>query len=93
MLPELNDGNWAEAFGYAGEPNTCGSANIKYCENTPRAIILSDVDRSPFTREDVVRILGLSEGKRDGEYWVGVFLLKDGRYASLRAGCDYTGWD
>lgn len=45
-----------------------------------------------FGREDVVHIYALAEGENDGEDWVGVFQLNDGRFASVSARCDYTGW-
>jgi hypothetical protein len=46
-----------------------------------------------FDREDVAEVLATEDGENDSDNWVGVFLLKDGRYAYLTAGCDYTGWD
>jgi len=42
--------------------------------------------------QDVTEILALVEGENDGADWVGVFKLADGRYLSISAGCDYTGW-
>lgn len=45
-----------------------------------------------FERSDVAAVLGLVEGENDGADWVGVFRLRDGRFASITAGCDYTGW-
>ena len=35
----------------------------------------------------------MAEGYNDGDSWVGVFLLDDGTYLSLTAGCDYSGWE
>lgn len=46
-----------------------------------------------FKREDVKRVLLMSNGDNDGPDWIGLFELNDGRYAGLSAGCDYTGWD
>ena len=71
--------DWREAFTYACNPD----------EAPPG----SDVDRSDFTRDDVSRILYIEEGENDGNNWIGVFKLRDRRYAFLSAGCDYTGWD
>ena len=45
-----------------------------------------------FTRDDVVKIIAMEEGTNDEEDWLGLFELKDGSYASVAAGCDYTGW-
>lgn len=44
-------------------------------------------------RDDVVEVLGISEGEHDEADWVGIFRLKDGRILYVSAGCDYTGWD
>lgn len=77
MLPELDTYDWGEAFAYAN----------------PTAVIGDSVSTAPFTREDVVKIVAMAEGENEGPNWVGVFRLRGGRWASLEAGCDYTGWD
>jgi hypothetical protein len=46
-----------------------------------------------FTREDVKRVIHMSNGENDGPAWIGLFELKNGKFAGLNAGCDYTGWD
>lgn len=46
-----------------------------------------------FDIEDLTSTRFLSDGQNDGDAWIGVFLLRDGRWAYLAAGCDYTGWD
>ena len=80
MLPELEDYDWEQAFEVAQRDN-------------PIAVIGDDqVPTSPFTRDDVARIIAKAEGENDGESWVGVFELKDGRFAYVTAWCDYTGW-
>lgn len=88
MLKELDTYDWREAFGYAGEPDTCalGEVNVATIVNT-------GVDPRPFTREDVAHIEAMSEGYNDGPDWVIVGRLHDGRWFCLYAGCDYTGWD
>jgi hypothetical protein len=65
------------------------------CYNHPKvsAAVGSTVSPDPFQRIDVAEVLGTSDGENDGANWVGVFRLKDGRFAFLSAGCDYTGWD
>ena len=78
MLDVLNDYDWQEAFEYAARADLCEGAK---CSN------------SGFTREDVVKILHIDEGENDGNYWIIVGELSDGRYFYLEAGCDYTGWD
>ena len=48
---------------------------------------------APFNLDDVAEVLHYEEGENDGDSWVGVFKLKDGRYGYVDAWCDYTGWD
>jgi hypothetical protein len=86
MLQALDDYDWKEAFGYAGEPGTCGEAAI---EPVPGAACAA----TPFARDDVAEIFALIEGENDEKEWIGVLRLNDGRFACLAAGCDYTGWD
>jgi hypothetical protein len=52
-----------------------------------------DYNPQPFTVDDIERVLAVWEGENDGDDWRWVLLLKDGRYAFLQGGCDYTGWD
>ena len=77
MLRELEDWNWNEVFNYATKPEP------------PLGV---EMDISGFTREDVEEIIAISDGENDGDHWIGVFKLKDGRYASINAWCDYSGW-
>ena len=86
MNPALDDYNWAEAFGYAGAPD-------RYGEGLPVAVGDTDVSVAPFTREDVNVLKHAYEGEHDGDDWVCVGQLRDGRWFALNAGCDYTGWD
>lgn len=44
------------------------------------------------TRKDVAEIIALVNGENDGDEWLGVFFLKDGRYLIASGSCDYTGW-
>lgn len=44
------------------------------------------------TPELYVKTIASSEGQGDGDSWIAAFECKDGRYAFLIAGCDYTGW-
>lgn len=48
---------------------------------------------APFNRRDIRHIIGISDGENDGADWIAVFLLWDGRYVFVSAGCDRTGWD
>jgi hypothetical protein len=47
---------------------------------------------APFELGDVEEIVAISAGENDEESWVGVFRLRDGRFAFVSAWCDYTGW-
>jgi hypothetical protein len=93
MLKELDDYSWGEAFGYAGELDTCANRYGDYSKVTHVEFTTEKVHTSPFNREDVVEIIAMSEGENDGPNWLIVGHLNDGRYFSLDAGCDYTGWD
>lgn len=87
MFEELNTSDWEEAFKYA-TPHLCEAGH----DHSPTATIVSSVSTQGYTRDDVINIIAIREGENDGANWLGVFYLKDGRYAVLRAGCDYTGW-
>ena len=87
MLKELDNYDWGEVFKYA-EPHECEILH----KHGPESVLGSDACVSGFSREDVVEILAIDDGDNDGPDWVGVFRLQDGRFACIRAGCDYTGW-
>jgi hypothetical protein len=76
MLKELDDYDWKEAFKYA-QP-----------DRVPGATVSGDT----FTRDNVAEIAGLALGDNDGPDWIVYGRLADGRWFSLAAGCDYTGW-
>lgn len=78
ILEDLDNYDWDEAFNYARSPDVL--------------LGQEDINGSGFTREDVEEIIYLDEGENDGESWIGVFKLKDGRGAFLTAWCDYSGW-
>lgn len=46
-----------------------------------------------FTIDDVAMVYAKAEGSNDGDPWITVVLLNDGRWAWLTAWCDYEGWD
>jgi hypothetical protein len=74
----LDDTNWKEAFNIAMPPRLCPG---------------SQVSLESFKPEDVRRIWAGCEGERDEQNWVLLAELRDGRFASVCSGCDYTGWD
>lgn len=74
----------------------CGpSEEDSGCYNAPKvsAALGEECDATPFGRADVARVIATSDGENDEANWIGLFKLRDGRYAFLSAGCDYTGWD
>lgn len=86
MVELLNDDDWRQAFGYAGESGV---------ENGPEvveAIPGVGISTAPFTREDVAEVFFADEGEPDGPDWVIAGRLNDGRYFGLRARRDNTGW-
>jgi hypothetical protein len=52
-----------------------------------------EISNAGFTHCDVTEIIALSKGKKGEKDWIGVFKLKNGKYASLKAGCDKNGWN
>lgn len=81
----LDSYDWAEVFGEGSGGNT-----DKTTEPVPPG---SDVSSEPAYIADVEEVIAAVHGENDGEDWVGVFRLKDGRYLVAAGGCDYTGWD
>lgn len=45
-----------------------------------------------FRPDEVAEVIAAVEGENDGDSWVGVFRLSDGRFVTVSAWCDYTGW-
>lgn len=90
MLPKLEDYDWQKAFEYAGEVGEFGN------DGSPSISTLTfgaKASTDTFTREDVKKIFGISDGERNERSWIIYGQLKDKRYFYLEAGCDYTGWD
>lgn len=89
--PELVGYDWHETFHFAGEEGSCSSGGsvpewVKPGEED------ADVSLAPFGRADVKHIIALQEGENDGQDWICVGQLFDGRFFVVRAWCDYTGW-
>lgn len=86
MLSELDNYDWDEVFGEGGGGN---------CVPITPAVAPWDktTSTSTFGREDVALIRQMIEGERDDVDWIIYGRLKDGRWFTARAGCDYTGWD
>mgnify|MGYP005999294605 CR=1 FL=1 len=82
-LPELvNDFDWREVFGQGFGGNT--DQDVESLDGT---------DTSVCPIEDVVEIIAAANGENDGDEWLGVFRMRDGRLLAACGSCDYTGWD
>ena len=79
--------DWKEVFAYASGVPSYGSSA------TPGAVGEAPPSTEPFNIDDVEEVLHAVEGENDGPSWVIVVRLKDGRFGSINASCDYTGWD
>lgn len=79
------DYDWAQVFA----DENCGNVSKETTEIPPG----SDVSTAPASRTDVKEIIAAVNGENDEADWLGVFLLRDGRYLVAQGGCDYTGWD
>ena len=71
------DYDWKEVFDYA-KPEPV----------PPEASVRADA----FCIDDVEEVYSAVNGQNDGDDWVMVGRLKDGRFFMVAAYCDYTGW-
>lgn len=98
---ELQEYNWDEAFGVAGDLLETGYDDInedsynkiKHNSADIRPSREQNISLVPFDRRDIQQLIAYAEGERDRLRWLALMKLWDGRYAFLSAGCDYTGWD
>lgn len=106
MFSRIDNYDWQEAFGFGNGGRTYkdrgdGSEDyhVPLHYNTHNSGVpvpakpKDDVPLDPVFREDVIRIHAIVDGIGDEQDWIGLFKLKDGRFATVVAGCDYTGWD
>lgn len=85
MLDILNDSDWEEIF----------ENFVNTVQNGENAIHEPLVNIPTITREDVKKVIAISNGQNDEEDWLGVFeveLNANSYYLMVRAWCDYTGW-
>lgn len=91
------DWDWREAFAYAGDPEgSYGGADVSRTKAPSAALAAfggGAVGTTPFGRRDVRFVYASVEGEYEGPPWVALVELWDGRFATVTAGCDYTGWD
>lgn len=83
QIRECSD--WQEVFADEG---SCGTSVNKTIDRAPPN---SEVSIEPMTRNDVQAVIASVNGD-NGDDWLGVFLLVDGRYLIAGGWCDFTGW-
>lgn len=88
-VAELLRDDWAEVMAFASGVN----GPYGNYHGTPGAVGEDPPEPTPFNVTHVAEVLHASEGARDERDWILVLRLKDGRFACVTAGCDYTGWD
>lgn len=69
MLGQLDNYDWAEVFG-EGSGGNC-TREVDSLDGTPC---------DEVSREKVVEIITMADGENDGDDWIGVFKLDDGRF-------------
>ena len=74
--------DWEEVFGEG-----CGGN----CDGTVES--LDNTECSSVRRDDIEEVIASVNGENDGDEWIGVFRMNDGRYLVAVGSCDYTGWD
>lgn len=94
ILPEISGRDKWEVEDFDDEtygdwPSAFREAN----RNIAGAIPGQEISLDPFKRKDVVKVFACFIGENDEEDWLATVQLKDGRFAHIEAGCDYTGWD
>ncbi len=89
MLDRLNNYNWERVFNYAN-PKACDQGH-DHAHGGPQSVFGPGVSIASFTREDVEEIIAIEEDD-DSELsnWIGVFRLRDGRWACIRLWHYYT---
>lgn len=87
MLPQLDTYDWEESFKYAVRSTCSDGSNVSV--TLPSVGLIAPFD---FSREDVVEIYAMQDGKNDGPPWIIYGRLQNNYYFYLEAGCDYTGW-
>lgn len=86
-LPQLRESyDWRIIFG----KESYGASDS--CRNPHNPLTRQPAGRS-YGLDDIEDVIAVRDGENDGEEWLGLFKMKDGRFLYVFAGCDYTGWD
>jgi len=78
-LKEFHDYEWNEVFAF--------------CDSNVNPIPGYTGDTKGFSMFDVAEVFAKDDGERDEANWLAAVKLRDGRFAFVSAGCDYTGFD
>lgn len=82
-IEEIRDSyDWSEVFG-EGSGGNC-TQDVDSQDGTPT---------DQVSRADIVEVLASVNGENDGDSWIVVCRLSDGRFCCAEGSCDYTGWD
>ena len=88
------DYDWEKAFGFGNTDEYCGDDTVcTYKSHVTAAVDGDTVSINHVHRSNIKEVVAYSDGENDIRSWIALFLVNDGRYAFLDAGCDYTGWD
>lgn len=82
-------GDWGELWGH---PRACGCISTKHLDKPDPAPPQSKVSLAAFRLDDVEAVIGSVDGEEDGDSWVTLAKLRDGRFAVVHGGCSYMGW-
>ena len=80
IIDMKDDYNWKEVFGVGD-----------HMEQSIESV--DDCPTDQFEMDDIKFVVASREGENDGEDWVAVCQLYDGRWLAAYGGCCYTGWD
>ena len=85
-----DDSSWCQVWNIKGTSDT----NLNDVLDPDRAYdSADDLSIDPLVFDDIEELLASVNGENDGEDWSCIVKMKDGRFAFVTAGCDYTGWD
>jgi uncharacterized protein (TIGR02996 family) len=93
MIPVFDNYNWMQVFGAAGGEPDCNNGNTRADKPNISSQDSKMVLVNPFSRKDVRYIHRIRDGSVNGESWVCIGQLWDGRWFTIRGGCDTIRWN